>query len=193
MCPGVSPHIGPIGAHVCNHGKSQDGCTGSSDAEQPQAQAWGVGAILGTPCVPHLAPRRGSRQALSHQKNKVYFPSGCMCTTSARGVATSSPPGAPPRWPHTGPLLVQPRGAGTPLPSPAPHGQPRPREHPPTPLPAPGPVSVLSQSVAQGSAAATLGEQLPPSPLRSLGLACAGSGRLCRCVRRVLPDPGSSP
>lgn len=162
----------------------------------PAAQSSGrrrAGAVSGTPRAPHLAPRWGGRQAPAHQKNKVYFPSGCTCTTSARGAVTPCPPQSASTPAARGPLPVQPRGAGTPLPGPALRGQPWPRERPPTPLPAPGPVSVRSQPAAPVSVAAASGGQLPPSPLQSLGLACAGSGRLCRCLRRVLPDPGSSP
>lgn len=136
----------------------------------------GDGAVSGSPGAPHVAPVGMAEAGSPRQKNKVYFPSGCTCTTGVRGAATPSPPERLDASRTRAPSSPSP-GARGPPPRPCPAcRQPRPQERPPAPLPAPGPVSVRSQPAAMGSAAAASAGQLPPSPLRSLGLACAGSG-----------------
>lgn len=101
-CPTGFP-LGPTSAPTGRAGM----VTQAPVAEQWWAQGWGHPGDTTCPLC------RGSRQALARQKNKVYFPSGCTCTTSAHGAATPSPLSTSTPAAH-GPLPVQPRGAGTP-------------------------------------------------------------------------------
>lgn len=121
-------------------------------------QGWGSRAISGT----HTGVT-GRHWPIT--KIRFYFPSGCVCTTSIPRAMTLSPRSASTPAAH-GPLPARPWGAGTPLPGPAPCGQPRPRSVLPPHCQLQGQCQC---GASLGSAAATSGEQLPPSPLRSLG------------------------
>lgn len=165
--PGVSPHVNPTVAQECQR-------------HRVAVQGWGSRAVSGTPTSPHTGVT-GRHWPI--RKIRFYFPSGCTCTTSIPRAMTLSPRSASTPAAHR-PLPVQPRGAGIPLPGPAPLGSLGHRSV------LPPHCRFQGQSwcgASLGLAAVTSGEQLPPSPLRSLGwrvrapsASAAVSGGCCR-------------
>lgn len=146
------------------------------------AGPWGRGRF-GDP-----APRRVSRQAAARQKNKVFIFQAAACAHRApAGPRRRPPPGARRRRPRAG-CSSQP---GPPYPG---------ARDPPKFLPATAASSHCGAGAGAGVGAVPARGpaglrrlRLPPSPLRSLGLACAGCGRLRRCLRWGAHGPGSSP